>query len=381
MAIAKASIETSQKWATRSGVALMIMCSILTATAGYMLGGADYSTKSIIFALVFGVVTIGAGLLLPFVELAFGRSFIVGCGVLMAWIGFTTGEFVGHVMVVAGQRHSQIDTATHKDQVKLDKRADIASNEDLAKTLRQRKTDLELGKGAGAGWSSTRTPEAWQADIKNLEGDQIYKRSKSCTDVTKPDSRAFCDRLTELKANLAAANSMASVEEQLLATNRKLENLRQEAAIQPGGDSVARTQSDVMASLLTISLEPDGKAKKWSNLGIEIFFAFLMTIGPMSLIYVGAQDWTAERKKKKSMASSLAENYRWVIGIWKGKSDIEMAQDEAARTGHVQIVHKVDDVVKSELASTQAATSDLQQFQAKLRAAARRHLLANQVAA
>lgn len=52
-------------------------------------------------------------------------------------------------------------------------------------------------------WAAKTTPDALRAEIANFEGDMIFKRSKSCADVTLKDSRAFCDTVKDARARLA----------------------------------------------------------------------------------------------------------------------------------------------------------------------------------
>lgn len=360
-------IKANQKWAQRAGVVLLCLCAIMTFTAGWQLGGDD-GRRSSVFGAGFAIVTLAAGILLPFVGLAFSRGIIGGLGLLVAWSAFTAGEFAGHLMVVAGQRHAQIEQANFQDTKSTDQRKSIAENEDLERTLKARKKDLEEGKGVGAGWSSTRPVEAWEADIRNAEGDQVFKRSKSCASVTISESRAFCDRLTELRANLAAAKDMAKAEEQLAATSRKLESLRKEAQNITTGNSIARTQSDVVATLMTISLAPDGSAKQWANFGLEVFFAFLLTIGPMSLLYVGVKDWDAPKPPRRRI--DVKAIVRWVRVNVLNHSAIAVASEHAARMGGtVHVHHEMDEEGRQQAADAARRANEALDFKAKLRAA------------
>lgn len=72
-------------------------------------------------------------------------------------------------------------------------------------------------------WSTATTAPALEAEIANAEGDHVFKRSKQCKDVTLPESRAYCDRLTATRTRLAAIKQLNAASDRMDQLQRQIE--------------------------------------------------------------------------------------------------------------------------------------------------------------
>jgi hypothetical protein len=241
----------------------------------------------------------------------------------MAWLVFAGGEFIGHIMVFASQRHASIQKANVKTVNWDGVVAASAEDEAALKMWEVRYADMRKANP----WAASTSADALQTEIANLEGDALFKRSKSCADVTKPDSRAFCDRYAAVKVRLGNIKDINKAAEQIEATKRKLDSTREKLRQTDKGFSEAGAQVDVVAILTSMSLSPSGGHKQASNIGLEVFIAFLFTIGPMTLLKVAMMDWSAPAPNGKRR---LARFIAWAKAMLNGEKPAALIADTVA---------------------------------------------------
>lgn len=293
-----ASLVELQGWAKWLGRFFTVIAALMTAYVGWQLGG-ESRFASILIASGLAAVTVGVSILLNFVDLANrAGAKTVARAVFGFWVICVGAEYFTHTAFNVSHRAQNVDTATTQTTRYDDVRSQAAEEANKRLFLEKRLADLQEGKGAGTGWVSTKPVAAWQAEIGNMEGDRVFKRSKSCGNVTVAESRSFCDRLKDMRANLAAAVEMQTVQDQLALTEKALKETRTVSAETKKGESVAFEQTKMVASLATFDLAPSASAIAWANMGIGAFLSLIFSFAATVFNFLGYSDFAESLERK-----------------------------------------------------------------------------------
>lgn len=312
MAMTTHSIQTTQRWLYRVGLVTLAACTAHAVTGGWALADGNVG-KGIILAAIMVAATVGAAMIPPVLHEAirgkmWGPVSFLMLGLVLCYVG----EGVGNTIAMGHTRNTSTTIANVADQQLTDRRKSIADHERSIATLEAALSE----RNKSAGWLSTKPSAAWKADVRNLEGDKLFARSKQCGNVTLADSRAFCDRLTEARANLAVAEAHEADAASLAKLKTTLADLRDQARSDKPGISAARTQSDniVRASSVLFgswvpAVQDDDRTK--ADFGVVMFMMIFMMFAPGVLIYAGSVDWTVKGNKAPG---SFAKLMAWVRG-------------------------------------------------------------------
>jgi hypothetical protein len=268
-------VEAEARLYDRIGDGFAVVAVCMTAWAGWHLGN-DSIFASVLLASLMGLVTYGlAQVLKPLFMLWRAKWHKAAVAVAIVASLFFVGEYNGHLMFNSSHRKADIEHA-HMQDIRFDdtqsQKAELAEKQKL---LKDRLAKLE----GAASWVSTKPSAAWKAEIANMEGDKLFARSRQCSSVTRADSRSFCDKLTELRANLAVAEDHDSTVAMLKATETALLNTREKSATMAKGESITADANTLFAQVSTGSLAPAQSALAWTNIGVSGFVSLLSTIG------------------------------------------------------------------------------------------------------
>lgn len=311
MALPSNSIEKAQKWVFRTGMWLTIVCACLTAGAGWSFGGGGL--RSLGFAALFGGITFGAALILPFIGHAFSRGFVGTAGIMtIAWLAFTAGEFASHLMVFAGHRHSDIQQADLKTVAFVDNGKTKADAEKRLADAQRNLDDLN----AANPWFATVSAEGLESALKT--------KAKAISDEeSRGGCKSKCLKLMaerdSIASQLGKIKAKGEFEQARDQAQKDVSNARQVVASTSKGDSVSMHQANAFGSLIFADLRPSEDERDWANLYIEWFIAFLLTIGPMSLVYAGLKDWDAPKRKRGGLFAWAVTKAAWVAAIFGKK--------------------------------------------------------------
>lgn len=189
-------------------------------------------------------------------------------------------ELVTHMGYTFGQRHENVTKALHQT-VAYQEQQEALEEAKRSRAMFERR----LGELIQAnGWSATVTADGLRADLANMEGDQIFRRSRQCADVTRPDSRAFCDRRAQIQSRIAIVEERSKLQEQIEATKRVLDRQRDKTASTDLGNSAVVEQSRSFAKLLTMNLRPDADSTDWVKIILGVMLAIVtVLLAPASL--------------------------------------------------------------------------------------------------
>lgn len=131
--------------------------------------------------------------------------------------------------------------------------------------LRRERDDVQR---ALAQVASARLPTAIEADQISMRDNEVWRRTRQCTDVTRPDSERWCARYRALDGELAEARRRLELEARLSEVRAALN----ETAAAGGGRSEADPQVAVLSILFSTS---EGEVR----LGLAVLVTALVELG------------------------------------------------------------------------------------------------------
>lgn len=138
-------------------------------------------------------------------------------GAMAYWshLGYGAGVRVGDIQQTTA--HNNMHKAVNKGVESEEKNIETWRGQLVTK-----EKDRDAMKTANP-WAAKTSPDALKAEIANMEGDMIFKRSKECANVTLPDSRKFCDALAKLKGQLGEFGRMNKIADEIEKLNGQIE--------------------------------------------------------------------------------------------------------------------------------------------------------------
>ncbi len=310
MAIAAKNIDSLKKQTLYLAIGSLVVSAAMTATAGWAFG-ADGGVESFKWAAFMVMITIGACILPNFITLAFnaGRTLIAVLFLLVAG-GCMVAEFSGHLMVVAGHRRGEAQTEMIQNTRYDDIRANVGA---LQKQLAEAEEKFKVQAPYG-------TPDSYEDRIKTAQAK-----------IELEGSRGGCkDRCLALKTELAkltegraiARDRVTVTEPEIKRLTAALAEARAESAKTPKGHSLAVNQTDVIARIMSVNLNPDGTTKGFAELWLGVFLALVATLFPAATFFAAQQDWTPV--PKPTGPSLFARIRAW----WTGQALAETPKPE-----------------------------------------------------
>lgn len=151
------------------------------------------------------------------------------------------------------------------------------------------------------GWKTTYlSPDAYQAEIDNLQGDFLFKRSKGCTDTSLPDSRAHCAKIASAKAHKSMAEQRQKEDKEAYDLGIQLAAAKEASAgvVTHANPTEAATKAFVSWGRLTLA--PNATEMAWGQNAILLF----MTVLVVSLISIISHIIGVERGREFLRQSS-----------------------------------------------------------------------------
>lgn len=282
------TLEGDRKSTYYAACFFAVIAAIMTFRAGYALGGDEFFDRLLIGSALAGV-TVLVAILLRHVDKAVSAhnwGWALGLGVF--WVACAFTEYGSHVMYTVGHRAMNEQVANVQDAVYTDTRGTVDDYE--------RQIALWNGQLAAlrdkSPWMAGVTADGIRASIANMEGDAIYKRSRQCASVTLPESRLFCDKIADLRAQLAGVTETKSLGDRIASTTDLLNKARDNAARVKPGSSIVSDQAATFASFATLTLKPDPDAKKAAGMGYGGLMSMVFTFAAAILFALWDKDWT-----------------------------------------------------------------------------------------
>lgn len=195
--------------------------------------------------------------------------------------------------VSTGGAHKTSDVVqAHVQQTKYeDNRANVEEMQNKLKFLEARQKQLE----GHAGWTGTKPAAAFDGEIAAKEEAVAQEaRRGGCG----PKCLALKQELAELQANQAVAAEHERNAKMLAATVEGLQKTRAAAATVDRGESAVETQNVRLASLFTLSRDPDEGARHWVDQWLAVLFGLGITAAAQ---FFNALAWVSDRPAKAFM--------------------------------------------------------------------------------
>ena len=127
-------------------------------------------------------------------------------------------------------------------------------------------------------------PDAYQAEIDNLQGDFLFKRSKQCGDTSLPDSRAHCAKIASAKAHKAMAEQRQGLAKEMAALDVELVKAKNTSADTKTHANPAVAQVRAISAWFTGDRQLNESTSFWGGNSIMLLMTVLVNAG---LIYLG----------------------------------------------------------------------------------------------
>lgn len=203
----------------------------------------------------------------------------VALGLTIVSIPMFWQESKSHIAYTAGFRGASVQ-AVHVQNVKYDAAQDrVKENRDNLAALKTELAELK----AKNGWAPTVTADGLRAEVTAMEGDQVFKRSKGCADVTRPDSRAFCDKRADLQGKIATAERYTSLQTQIANLQVQVDTYRDKAATVEHKTSVVEHQTDLLVKVAGLLFKGDTKATPMLAEGVDLENTVMLALMPVIL--------------------------------------------------------------------------------------------------
>lgn len=261
-----------------AGFILTLLSVRLTAAYGF--------TINFDMGIALGVVSFMAGYILCIAyevieNSGSWRKFVMPAAIFVA-VTITCADFLTNASTIGYNKEVDITSATENQR-----KIQLVAQEDGMASKRvsdyeKAVSDIEKANP----WLASVTADGLLQQIRNQEGDRVYKRSKECADVTLPESRNFCNSLTRLREQHAFAVKLTSAQEELASARQALSRVRQQAQTQQLFVSAALVQNDKLAGLFTASMKPDAVSVHWVNTYMMVFFGMLITLASQFFNFV-----------------------------------------------------------------------------------------------
>jgi len=172
---------------------------------------------------------------------------------------------------------------------------------------------------AANSWAPTVSADGLKAQLAAIEGDQVFKRSKSCADVTLKDSRTFCDKRADVQNRIGSVEKINSLAEdiakmngQIDGTRKVIASAREKADSAEYKSSAVVNQTNVAAQLFLAmsgatpekSIDPDKVTFSFVNIFIagagSLAFMIMAPVG----FFVAGRNRIKERSPSYDYASA-----------------------------------------------------------------------------
>jgi hypothetical protein len=164
-------------------------------------------------------------------------------------------------------------------------------------------------------WAPTVSADGLKAQLAAMEGDMIFKRSKSCADVTIKESRSFCDKRADLQTRIGSvekvnslADDISKLNMQIDATRKVIASAREKADTTAYTSSAVVNQTNVAAQLFMAmngadmekAIDPDKVTFSFVNI-------FIAGAGSLAFMIMAPVGFFVAGRNRKRGAHSMVE--------------------------------------------------------------------------
>lgn len=212
-------------------------------------------------------------------------------------------EFGQHAAYTAGVRGLEISEARVQN-TKYDGAQDTVAENKTQLAFWQRRLETLTTQN---GWTATVTADGLRAELAAIEGDQVFKRSKQCADVTRPDSRAFCDKRAQVQARIATLEETKDLSEKIAHAKTMLAGIRDKAAAVEHKSSQTEHMNKFLSKAVALlgsgDLKPSEKTEEGTQLSANLAIALAGTGLPALALFVAGLYRTKRKDEDTTVAA------------------------------------------------------------------------------
>lgn len=268
--------------------AVLTACSMsLSGYFGYIIGEGVFPLNFVLSALCAAV--------------AFGVSMMFERGAMFSAAGMRGRAvncwIIGAFFALANCMFDYSSAAALRDAV-----ATAAANQNNAadtrkgevKRIEERIAEIERQTA----WKTTfEAPEAYSAEIENLQGDFLFRRSKQCGDTSLPDSRAHCAKIATAKAHKAMAEQRQQLAKERAQLDVELVGAKNSSVATKLHSNPATAQVRAISAWFTGDRQLNDAASFWGGNSIMLLMTLLVNAG---LVYLGNEIGHAQASRRQS---------------------------------------------------------------------------------
>lgn len=203
----------------------------------------------------------------------------VAIGLAIVSVPMFWQETKSHVAYTAGFRGASVEKVRVQN-TKYDGAQDTVKENQAQLVFWQKRLDTLTSQN---GWTATVTADGLRAELAALEGDKVFKRSKSCADVTIPESRTFCDKRAQVQARIATLEETKDLSDKIAHAKSVLAGLRDKAANVEHQTSVVEHQTDLLVKVAGLLFQGDTKATAKLAEGVDLENTVMLALMPVML--------------------------------------------------------------------------------------------------
>ncbi|MEQ1652507.1 MAG: hypothetical protein ABL897_08475, partial [Hyphomicrobium sp.] len=157
-----------------------------------------------------------------------------------------------------------------------------------------------------SGWKTNYlSPDAYQAELDNLQGDFLFKRSKQCGDTSLPDSRAHCAKIASAKAHKSMAEQRQKEDKEAYELGIQLASAKEASAGVTTHANPTEAATKAFVSWGRLTLVPNATEMAWGQNAILLFMTGLV----VSLISIVSHIIGVERGREHLRINGRQEHF------------------------------------------------------------------------
>lgn len=244
--------------AKRAGFVATCLAAAIAASFGWSQGEGYVGKACLATGLALASFIVGYSLVFAYAAHKDNRRGVAFAAIALFAVAVCV-ELLSHLGFTAASRQADLTQARHQTNTYSDTRGE----------LERARADLATMKPG-------RTPQAISADMQAMETRPWFAETVQCTNPGRYGNS--CRRYLALKGELATAQTRAQLD-------ARIQKLTAQAATTSTGHSTVGAQSNVLASVASMSTKPTADQEFWTNIGISALLAiFFVMSGLLNFI-------------------------------------------------------------------------------------------------
>ena len=249
---------------------VIVFCSTtLSGYFGWVMGEGAFPLN-VILALWCGMAPLAVAAIFKRAAIAKENGYLFAA--YRAW-------FFGSFFLIANVFFDYSSATVLRDQVSVYATNVNTKADDVREQVKRTRDGIAKLKAEKAWEAPLLSPDAYTAEITNLKGHMIYKRSKGCADQTLSDTFAHCQKIAEAEANKANAERRLVIAQELKQREVELKDLEGKSGETQHTSNPALAQVRSIGAWFTGSRSLNEAQSFWTANGLMLLMSLLLNGG------------------------------------------------------------------------------------------------------